>query len=278
MIKDIIFYNTAHIGDIILTKPFVKEICKQFGTQNNFFFSHSYENKTEITTDFLPFTPLDNNCDPYSFSKRIEDKIYINTWFGFLQNDSVDKISKYNTDICFFEFFKSCFNYYMTQDFNIDLSYMNEHDVMWEIEGNINLPISGDKNILVFNTRSESGSYDTNNLDFFINGLAEKFLQNCFFMTNNFSFQKENVYDLNNFSLRDIAIISKKCDIVIGGTSGPYLHTLIRSNLMDENKIFLPIQSLDHGATQWSKNQLSKSFYSKETHEAIGKLENLLSL
>lgn len=278
----IIFHNSFHVGDVIISKPFVREIMKHF---NGYDFYYSHRNNRFITEDLCPSI---NNISMFDneFIKVCGDTIFINTWFGILQNKNLRIITEHN-GICHFEFQLDQFNYlFKKHNINIDLTYM-ETDVekyLWEIDDKYigdKLVIRDGINVLIYNIPSKSGQADYIDADVFIDRLSDKFPNVNFYITSS-NLQKANVICLNKcFDVRGIdlfqyAELSKRCNIIVGNGSGPIMNSWIKTNLLNANKIYIINHRYNDGECKFYSRQLAQSIRVLSTKDMYNKLEGVL--
>lgn len=184
-----IFFNGFHIGDLLINKPFIKEIMKQI-PGHNFFVSH-YNNEL-ITSDLCPFIPPDSIQIPRedTFITKYESTTIMNTWFGVLDDGleiKIQSVSNGTFDRCLFEQQFDTYNQ-LLKPIGLDISYMENHpeDYIWEIENkyiNNTLPTQDGFKVLIYTNVSLSGQSDNQNQSEYINNIADKYPYITFYIS-----------------------------------------------------------------------------------------------
>jgi hypothetical protein len=284
-----IFLNGLHVGDIVVNKPFIKEIMKQI-PDNEFYYAH-FQNDF-ITSDICPFIHPDNIILPRTgeFIERYDNTTVINTWFSDItQKDNIKVLStSTNTfEICHFEQLIEIY-LQLLKPLNIDISYMknNPENFIWEIENKyINgiLSVKEGFKVLIYTNKSLSGQADNSDPINYIEELSNKYSNITFYVTDS-SISKPNVVCLNNYftqrglDLFQFAELSKKCNMIVGNSNGTLMFTWLKSNLMDKNKIFIITHRHSSGECQFTSKQLNKTICTRSTKEMFDTLNKELKI
>jgi hypothetical protein len=274
----VIFYNGYHVGDIVLSKPFVREIMKFF-PNSEFYYAHN--NNKFITSDLCRYIysaniPINDN----EFIKTIDNTTIINSWFGNTRK-VIDPLYK-------FEYHMYQWNYLFDKyGYKINLDYMDKDPInfVWEIEDiyiNNILTIRNGFNVLIYNLKSLSGQADYIDATPIIEKLADKFKNVNFYITNGQS-TKSNIICLESYftkqgiDLFQFAELSKKCKIVTGNCSGPIEFGWIKSNLFDKNKTYIVNHKFNSWECMYSIHQLLNVIRVKSSLEIYTTLERKLN-
>jgi hypothetical protein len=284
-----IFFNGLHVGDIVVNKPFIKEIMKQI-PDNEFYYAH-FQNDF-ITSDVCPFIHPDNIILPRTgeFIEKYDNTTVINTWFSEITAKNNIKVASTSVnvfDVCLFEQLIDVY-LQLLKPLNIDISYMKDspENFIWEIENKyINgiLPVKEGFKVLIYTNRSLSGQADNSDPTSYIEKITDKYPGVTFYVTNS-SISKPNVICLNNYftqrglDLFQIAELSKKCNIIMGNSNGALMFTWLKSNLMDKDKIFIITHRHSSGECQFTSKQLNKTICTRSTREMFDNLNTELKI
>jgi hypothetical protein len=286
-----IFFNGLHVGDIVINKPFIKEIMKQI-PDHDFYISH-YNNEF-ITNDLCPFiSPVEIQIPRNDeFITKYDHTTIMNTWFSAISNNDkyaikVLLVSVNTFDLCLFEQQIDIYNQ-LLKPLGIDISYMGNHpeDYIWEIENkyiNNNLLIKEEGfKVLIYTNKSLSGQTDKSDQTNYINEITDKYSEITFFVTDG-SINKSNVICLNNFftkkglDLFQFAELSKKCNIITGNSNGAIMFSWLKSNLLNKSKTYVIQHRNNCGECQFTSKQLNKTIHTRSTREMFDNLDLELS-
>lgn len=256
--KNIVFFNYAHRGDVFLSRPFVDQIMEEMkDLKINFFYSHYWGeyllkdlNLQFISLDQIPkVQPQNEHASNFIHGETV----YINTWIGKYFSHSKPRYGQCNLqslyDLMYFEIFdfirkifqiniqlKDILNYFPS------LNYSS-----FDIENVDNfIQIEKRKKILFCNGPALSGQcdYDGDMLEI-IKDISEKYSDLCLITTHKIDTELENVkytgdiIKLNSSDLNEISYLSTFCDIIVGRSSGPFTFSNTKNNIFDKNKYFL---------------------------------------
>lgn len=270
--KKIIFYNNFHNGDVHFSRGIVKTIVKYF-PDCEYFYLHN--NKKGILKDLshIVESDLDEYCDMEKSVTFIDNKIYINTWYG--QNYR-NFLNMGGTTLLTIKLILQ----HILNTLNIDHSIDNKTLLPHIVFESIKKPnVSENFNVLICNNNAISGQ--ANNVD--LNGVIDTISENnphiMFYVTDKIDLNKQNIIytsDIteSNPDLLEISYISNRCKIIIGRSSGPYSFSITDINLLDENKSFLALCH-DYNTGIWDAN-LSKCKYYHESGNNVNKITNII--
>jgi len=285
MSNNIIFHNNFHVGDVVISKPFVKEIMKFF-PDTNFFYAH--KNNEFLTHDLCPYISYNKfiSTRDDEFTITYDNITVINTWFGKMHEPTNRFQKKGSYDICCFESQLDRYNSQLNK-IGIDLSYMdvNPSNYFWEIDNiyiNNLLNITSTNNVLLFTNKSLSHQSDNDDIDKYIPDLCLSFPNITFYITDT-NIILPNIINLNKIFIKrgidlfQFAELSKYCNIIVGNPSGPFQFTWIKSNLEDPNKLYITNQINDSiGEVQFCATQKAKTICSITTKDMITNLKKEL--
>jgi hypothetical protein len=277
----VIFYNIVHVGDIVISKPFVREIIKQL-PHNEFYYSH-FQSKL-ITEDLCSFeTPQGCSNETDEFISQSPDCMVIHTWLGRHGKILTKKLSEDSFKTCHFEQQLDAYQS-LLKPYGIDISYMGNapEKHMWEIEDkyiNGTLPIKKGFKVLIYTNESLSLQTDNVNQNKYIEEISKDFPEVIFYVTSSL-INKSNIICLNKhfkqkgLDLFQYAELSKKCNIITGGPSGPLIFSWLKSNLLDKNKTYVVQCKNELGGCQFTSKQKNKTLRVKSTKELYETLKD----
>ena len=273
-IKNIVFYNHFHKGDIFLSRSFIKDMINKLNL--NFYYLHyngkDFFNDFKINCD-LNLNEL-KNIDNWNCNFIVDETMYLNTWYNSCGG-------KYMTGCNLQTFYNLFKNYYNLFQIEIDSmeNYIPSVDYSYfDIKVNYNLPKN--KIILICNNIPLSGQSNTRNIDFIINELSNRFTNIIFLVTNQTNVSNNNIIETKNIlkfnNLFEISHLSKFCDIIIGRSSGPYSFSLIRENIFNDKIKYISICSdeglVDFGLKHYANKNKFNYINSNLNDEEILKL------
>lgn len=288
MYNNVVFYNHGHLGDTLLSKPFINEVKKHIPS-HKYFIANNYnaDYVIDIVDGHIPLSSIPAATNMWTAQEN--DTLYFNTWFGKLnepgylellglsQQDRQNMRSSdgqlYNWANYLF-YFNICLKVF---DSNFDLMYMDIDKFQYLLPTpllNVEIPHihSTKTKILVFNQEATSGQSD--NVDFtpYIESLAQydviiytsqKLSRNI----GNYS----NIIQLPEYIQRPdlipISSLSLYCDIICGPGNAPIISTWTRQNLQDPNKVFITINSNDIGEAVYFQETLCRNYVVKSTYD-----------
>ncbi len=257
----VVFFNHYHNGDIHVSRGIIRKIMEKVLHQQpdtTFFYSH--RNSPELLLDIpnLIFDPLlINNINQYDNLVKIQDTVYINTWYAQQHNKylnqygiTFDSLYAALDDTC-----KKLWNFSLIDistnisDFFPSIDYSRFKIDTAKIWLNNNLK----KKILVENCFAKS--YQSINFSIIptIIELANKHKHKdkIYILSNNEGnnlpeniIYASDVIQKQNNNLNEISFLSTHCDIIIGRASGPFTFSLTQENLFKRNIKYLCFSNL----------------------------------
>lgn len=239
--SSIVFFSTAHNGDVFYSKEYVRFFAQQLGVKA--YYSH-FRCPSIVGDLRIPHMRV-NTTRLHKESLHLENGVlYINTWIA--QDNS-----KWNKETgCTLKN-----NHRMYTDhaarLGLSVSLPEEHrfipDVDWKYYGVDGFSLTTDRNVMVSNGPALSGQTVNWDMAPVIIALAKKHPSSTFYVTHPFPTDLNNIIDANKFfdyggaksNLNELSKLSTYCDIIVGRPSGPYCFTHIKENLFDENKSFV---------------------------------------
>ena len=251
---DIIFYNPCRNGDIHISRNFVKKLCENIGIKK-YKYIYSHKNGEEILKD-ISYIQYDSEIykkiKSHDFITKIDNKIYINTWYG---SNKSKYLKKYKITLdCLYFLFKDIFNHFSIKIENI---FKNPLEMFPSINYNV-FNIKNIKNIensiLFCNGQPLSNQSYNINLDSIVIELASLYKNKNFILTKKINFEKNKfsnifftsdiVNKLSGSDLNEISYLSLNCDMIIGRASGPFTFCMTQENLNNPNKKMITFSRL----------------------------------
>jgi len=304
--KRINFYNFFHNGDMFVSKEFIRQIVTEL---SDFEFGYYHLNHPKTTKDlgieYLGRPSLQENA------KFVEDgdTLNINSWIGAYHpvhtrelphfwNGGINYVCLYNT----WEYIFSKINSYFGTDLkvkesvndyvptiNYELFNVSDYDNFLEER-------SETKKILFSNGKAMSGQSFFEDMSSIITYFAAKYSQHDFICTTKFNTELENIFftddiykqeeELININvpwndrvskvcdLNEISYLSRKCDLIVGKNSGPFIYCMTKENFNTENKCIISFNkdmedSLGYGVDLECEYIFSNIFEYKSIVETI---------
>lgn len=265
MPKKIVFFNHYHRGDLLTSREFIRQIKNELPT---FEFEYLHFNHPKLTRDLdIPKVGDPSSLDHKTPFYQEEDTLYINTWIGcfwdiFCEHGGINMHSLYATWGKILE----TLNAYFETDITLRQekeSYLPRIDYdRYNISSVANYLATSEATgrVLICNGPPKSGQSFTDNMQDFINPIAEKNPGVDFVCTTKFNTTHPNVLftddlikdtevedkrapwedrDVNNCDLFEISFLSQYCDAVVGKNSGPFVFCETYDNYMDPKLKFL---------------------------------------
>lgn len=269
--NSISFFNHWHNGDLFSSKEYIRQVYNEL--DNSFRIKYYHRNHPKILQDIPIEYP--GNLNLVSYRKKqcpqflLENKnLFVNTWAstyyrtGF-ETKLLDKggLNYSNFNIMWEHIFKK-----INEVFNTDIQIKSKEEYIPSIDysvfncKSINsfLKDNRRKKILICNNVPKSNQSFPSDMKLIISKLSDKFRDIDFICTNTFDTgSQENILFTDNIiktnndnidlpewcksrcDLNEISYLSKFCDIIIGKNSGPYIFTVTKDSLMDENKTYI---------------------------------------
>jgi hypothetical protein len=275
MPKKIIFFNHYHNGDIHLSRSFVRKII-DYLKRDNIEFSYSHKNNSSILCDIpnLIYDPnAIHNIDHNLSYKKIDDILYINTWYGQQHNHNLNKYG-ITFDTLYTNFDNICNNtlglslssisndlisFFPTIDYeqffiNRAIDWLKQHQ---------------SKKVFIANGHALSWQAHNFHLTPIIIDIANRHKNKIFILSNiegNYILPSNVIYSSDiiqkeAFDLNENSFVASHCDVIIGRASGAFSFSMTKSNLFEKNIKFLCLSNLPSIAN--NKFWLDKLFHNK---------------
>jgi hypothetical protein len=225
--KKIIFYNNFHNGDVHLSRGLIEIIVNLF-PNCEYFYSHNNNKGLLKDIPYIKETDLDNHCDMEKSVSIIDDKIYINTWYGqnyrkFLQIGGTTLLTI------------KLISHHLLKELNKEI-LVSDQDLLPKVYSeNIKKPsVSENFNVLICNNNSLSGQAINVDLHSMIDVISDNNPNITFYVTDKLNLRKKNIIYTSDITenfpdLVEISYISTKCKIIVGRSSGPYSFSLTKT-------------------------------------------------
>jgi len=259
--KNLIFFNYWHNGDIHVSREFVKDILNKTNFNNRIYYHHnSLKLLMDINVEIKRFD-MNMNINNEKLFYEDDNNVYVNTWFhlehGFKYYQCTLEALYYN----FTEIYKQLdikledISFYIPKiDFSkfnvlsIDKFFKNTHFK---------------KHVYICNGMTLSGQSDNMILTNLIKELSDKYIECLFILTEkiplitkNITFSQDIIGSNGKNDLIENSYLSTKCDIIVGRTSGPSTFSIVPENVTNDN-----IQNILH--LSHYKPFLDEKYYNK---------------
>ena len=246
MYKGLCFYSHFGNGDLFNSREIIKDIIK-FGIADRYWYAHS--KNPNMFNDIPELTHIKvhkflSAMDQYKVGGA--NDLYINTWIGRDGRYVLPGIG------CTLKMYKGMFNETLS---NLELptltKKMSEYIPTIDYEKfNIeSTKVWIDHYIKYKIVLISTGNVQSNqaiNFDFtpVVKNLCEKFPKVIFVITSKLDLDYTNLFFSSNitgngFDLNEISYLSLFADTIIGRSSGPYVFTQVKENLMNPDKKFM---------------------------------------
>lgn len=286
----ICFYTEGHIGDLLLTLPFVDLLIKKYPDNEYYQYVHGtgirFHNSLITCIDGL--IPSENICGD----------INIPTWM--CNSEYSDWTAP--SDYCFEDQFTSMKFYwskiYAKHGFDVEIPEdlgINYKVYLESVEKEIIrlFGTSNNKKVLIFNQRVRSNQTDNQDCKSYLIRLSNLFPNYDFLYTNkediddNLLLNNNLFYTPNIFGQHECDIIhnfylSLYCNFIVGRTGGPFMFSSMHNkNILDETKVIISQHEdnphKDDLAIFYNRKiYKAKNIHTKSTKQTFDKLEELL--
>jgi len=251
--KNIVFFNHWHYGDLFSTRGLVTDIQRQLP---DFRYSYAHRNNPLATRDLVTFTLSPNKIDQIlnSIDQRTrfaqsDDTIFINTWIGAYEGMWEGFHPPYLDHYVIFKTMHSLLN----QHFNLNLNILES---VWDYIPDIDYSKIDTSKIdqivseitgslyLICNNLVKSAQSDMGFMENTVEILARQYPNDTFIVTHGINSTLSNIrctyniFQMEN-DLLEISYLSKFAKVIVGKNSSPYTYTQTKSNLLDANKRFV---------------------------------------
>lgn len=264
--KNILFYNLWHNGDVFSGRGYIKRIIDALP---NIKFGYYHKNNPKIVKDLvgISFEPdlTKFQVEQLNFRKIFEtDKtIYINTWVGtyfhqhqqrmqdfpnFIINLPGEDHANYRSLHLMYHFIVK----YLNSTHNTNITLPNNPlecvpIVNWDkynIAPAKNLLSHNKKMHLFCNGKVRSGQSGVQSMNNVVNILAASHPNELFICTEKFDTNLQNVLFTHDIfhqenDINEIAYLSTLCSTIVGKNSGPFMFAHVWENIYNESKVFV---------------------------------------
>ena len=249
MIENLVFYNHWQNGDVHVSRGFIDYCIKNIKAQN---YLYIHPKSEELLKD-IPQLHHQNyglffldNDSPHMWNLH-KRTLCLNTWYGVSPAFKDTGSCTLNTLFDLFALhFKTFFDHNLHSQSSL-LDFVPTIDYSKFSIGKIEefCSLNKRKKILVCNgnvVSKQSSNFKFENI------LEEVIISHPnidFIFTAKNDFSYGNVYFTDNLiqkkgcDLNEISFLSLDCDIIIGRSSGPYIYSYVKENLMNQNKTFI---------------------------------------
>lgn len=279
--KNIVFFNHWHYGDLFSTRGLVTDIQRQLP---NMRYGYAHALSPLATRDLVTFnlTPEKNQqilsgIDQRTRFAQSDDTIFINTWVGAYEGMWEGTHPPYTAHHNIFAKMYELLNHHFNLNLQIQpgvWDYIPEIDyskidtsrvdqLLTEVSGRIYL-ISNNQ---VMSLQSSMGF-----MEHTIEILARQYPNDTFIATHSFETNLSNIkftYEIFRMSndLLEISYLSKFCNTIIGKNSSPSTYTNTRSNLLDPSKHFVCFSHNENDTLYYGLDCTSQSTFSNTTDQ-----------
>jgi len=284
MINRLIFFNPAGKGDTHFSRGFCNYAQRVLSPQKCIYYHNFHPDSFKDICEFdeKGAKKLGEHHDwrkqeeilRAAYERSETDSFVINTWVGVPEYGSAIEKGGITFEIhleIYRRFFSETFSFDIPTDPNIYLPRINYP--LFEIEKI--QKVSKDlkkKNILIDNCSPKSGQSQHFDFGPVINKLAASYPEMNFFVLNPVADIKRenNIFFVGEIfdgpsNLNEFSYLSLFCDIIIGRTSGPWMHTIVAENIQDENKTFICFCKKEIESSYIKKSYLKANFLWKNT-------------
>lgn len=251
---NIVFYNPCRNGDVHVSRSYIIDIMNKLPLNNYYYIQNPNYTSGDILKDIdnLKISYDIQLVNPNSTITKIEDNIFINTWYGQsnMKYFGISKSKNKADDCSFYILYNIFIDVYDFLDIKIEnfdfyLPKINYENIYTSSINTFLDEISiYQKKILVCDNPVKSGQSSNFNFLPIINELADRYKNYAFISTSNHEFDKDNIFSTSKIiglksDLNEISYLSIFCDVIIGRSSGPYTFSLVDENLTNTDKKFV---------------------------------------
>jgi hypothetical protein len=266
--KNILFYNLGHNGDVFSGRGYIKHIIDSLPDVK---FGYYHKNNKKIVADLvrMQFTPELKKWEIEALNFRkiyeTESTIYINTWVGTYFHQHAERMqdhpnviinlpdedhANYRSLHLMYEFIVKQLNDSLGTSIKLSndpLDYVPE--INWfpydqDTAYAFMMQHDTKRKHLFCNGNVRSNQSVVGDMSLIINALATEFSNDVFIFTQKFDTKLPNVFftsDIFNCDndLNEIAYLSTWCSTIVGKNSGPFMFTHVRQNIYNSRKTFV---------------------------------------
>tara|TARA_E500000331_G_C17235397_1_gene704541 strand:+ start:1074 stop:1955 length:882 start_codon:yes stop_codon:yes gene_type:complete len=263
MIENLVFYNHWQNGDIHVSREFIKFFVNSIQAKNYIYLNHKSPEllkdipQIQVKKDGLMY--LDNDS-PFMWNLHTRT-LCLNTWYG------VSPVFK-DTASCTIDTLYHLFNSHLNKIFNTSINPLKLNNFIptvdysyFQTEGIKKYLLSNKKKkVLVCNGAVVSKQAKNFSFNDIINSIANDYPSVDFIMTEKFVCNVNNVLFTDDLiakdgnDLNEISYLSLHCDSIVGRSSGPYIYSMVKENLLNPAKTFICFSD-DESIAWWSENR-----------------------
>ncbi len=263
MIENLVFYNHWQNGDIHVSREFVKFFINSIPAKNYIYLNHKspelLKDIPQLRVENIGLDYLDNDS-PFMWNLHTRT-LCLNTWYG------VSPVFK-DTASCTIDTLYHLFNSHLSKVFNttinplkliefiptVNYSYFKIENIENYVNTNQN------KKILICNGNVISKQSRNFSFNSIVDKIAIDYPSVDFIMTEKFICNRSNILftddliDKQGCDLNEISYLSLHCDSIIGRSSGPYIYSMVKENLLHPEKTFVCFSD-DESIAWWSDDR-----------------------
>ena len=255
---NVIFFNYFHLGDLHISRNYIKKIMSRIPA-NNYFETNQYGEDVLKDIDNLQYLRWHSFTDfcgvrydvPFAVSMNGDLRtLFVNTWVG--QNQPLNKMPRDN-GVCTFRRNNENYNLILKElgfdeirDDDVDVFPSVDYE-KYEIE-NVDsfLRKTFGPFVLLFNNEVKSGQCENFDFDPIAEKLCKEFPEHKFILSNdteltkdksiNNIFSASDIIKKDSMDLNELSYLSTFCDVLIGRNSGPQTFAYVIENFLCPNK------------------------------------------
>lgn len=256
-IKNVVFYNRWHNGDLFLPKGYMVRLIESLRKQGEFKFYFAHKNSSKLLQDIdATYIPLKNHDIPAQDHHTvliIDDTMYINTWVGAYKG-FFNPLQEHSNIVTISYIWFSIF-YTIQSILGVKL-FRDYQERFYPLDGIATTDWSKfdlqtakkflkDKtNLVLFcNGAVRSAQTRYSNIDLMANTIQDLALRNpdhnfictqkveLFTDVSNVFFTDDIFAGMKDGDINEIAYLSTFCKMIIGKSSGPHMYCHVKENL-----------------------------------------------
>jgi hypothetical protein len=278
--ETIVLYNHYNYGDIHLSRMVIKGLSEKFKIKFYHKLNHGlFEDIPEVEEHSL------DNLKNFNLSRSDLNNKIVNTWIG--QHGFIYLNSSKCKGCCMVTyslFLRDVFNFYKipmkdTEYYLPSINYEKLSDFE-SISSLFKNTVKGYEKV-IFISNGDVQSKQSLNFDFapIIRNLSSRFPNYIFLITNDIDNKSSNVIYTGNITNRKqdllyLSYFSTLSNVIIGRSSGPYTFSLVKENLLDENKTLIGFTNIE-AESYFYENKKCKFLWSNNYD--INNIENIIT-
>ena len=299
MFETIIFYNHGNLGDVLISKYFIREVIEILKPKH-IIFSNKYDNSytSDISEKHLNLKEVQHLATPNQFINVVNgNTLFFNTWFGLLCNNETlskfglslnDRAELKSNDGILYNWENYLFFFDIAVkllDVNLGLEHMLYNKMRYvpllNKTINQNIPHIGDDRlkVLLYNQIATSGQADNESFESYLGELVSAKTHIIVYCSQPTNIVSDNLVDLSKHlvypDLVEAAALSLECDIICGPGNATTISTWWHQNLSDRNKTYITINRNDVGEAILFEETKCKNIIVKSTKELFAELNKI---